>query len=123
MELCVEQHIEGLAGLRVHDVGAVDLVDVDALEEGLVADAAQRVIETHVDRVGVAGQCQAVLQVGFGLVVLDLPGVDAGVEEREPSGDAVLFLFEQVQGHGSGVVRVEETAAFVAELVALCAEG
>ncbi|WP_307815852.1 hypothetical protein [Myceligenerans indicum] len=61
----------------------LDLVDVDALEERLVGDAAQGVVQAHVDRVGVAGQLQAVLQVGLGLVVLDLPCLNPGVEERE----------------------------------------
>nr|WP_292866089.1 hypothetical protein [Microbacterium sp.] len=118
MESGIEQRVEGLAVLCIHGVGALDLVDVDALEERLVGDAAQRIIEAHVDRVSIAGQGQAVFQVGFGLVVLDFPRLDARVEEREPPGEAVLFLFEQVERHGSGVVGVQKAAAFVSELVA-----
>ena len=58
----------------------------------------------------------------FGLIVLDLPCIDLRVEEREPARDAVLFFFEEVQRDGSGVVGVEQAAAFVAELVALGGE-
>nr|WP_263623478.1 hypothetical protein [Rhodococcus ruber] len=59
----------------------------------------------------------------LGLVVLDLARVDLRIEEREPAGDAVLFLFEEVEWDGSGVVGVEQAAAFVAELVTLNGEG
>ncbi|WOF24111.1 hypothetical protein N8K70_05415 [Microbacterium betulae] len=90
----VEQHVERLAVVGGHGVDVLDLVDVDAVEERLVADAAQRVVQAYVDGVGVAGQSQAILQVGLGLVVLDLAGVDPRVEEREAPGDAVLFLFQ-----------------------------
>ncbi|ODR00855.1 hypothetical protein AWC25_19930 [Mycobacterium sherrisii] len=109
--------------LGVHDVGVLDLVDVDAVEERLIADAAQRVVQAHVDRVSVAGQGQAVLQVSLRLVVLDLRGVDAGVEEGDAPRDAVLFLFEQVERHGPRVVGVQEASSFVAELVAFGGEG
>jgi len=37
----VEQRVERLTRLRFHPVGVLDLVDVDALEERLVADASQ----------------------------------------------------------------------------------
>ncbi|MFD0865743.1 hypothetical protein ACFQ06_07950 [Tessaracoccus lubricantis] len=43
----------------------------------------------------------------LGLVVLDLARVDLRIEEREPAADAVLFLFEEVEWDGSGVVGVE----------------
>lgn len=50
----VDQRLEPLPMVSDHDVGVIDLVDVDALEERLVGDAAPRVVETHVDRVAVA---------------------------------------------------------------------
>ncbi|MCL2850460.1 MAG: hypothetical protein FWE61_10530 [Micrococcales bacterium] len=50
-------------------------VDVDAFEEGLVGDAPQGVVDAAVDGVHVRGQGEAVVQVGLGLVVLDLPGL------------------------------------------------
>ena len=71
----------------------------------------------------VTGESEAVFEVCLGLVVLDLPRVDLRVEEHQPSGDAVLFFFEEIERDGSGVVGVEQTAAFVAELVALSGEG
>ncbi|WP_454150869.1 hypothetical protein [Microbacterium lacticum] len=42
----------------------------------------------------VTSQRKTVFEVRFGLVVLNLAGVYLRVEEREPSGDAVLFFFE-----------------------------
>ncbi|WP_246092407.1 hypothetical protein [Yimella lutea] len=41
VEVRVEQRIERLAVLSSHSVGVLDLVDVDALEERLVADASE----------------------------------------------------------------------------------
>nr|WP_263970278.1 hypothetical protein [Gulosibacter chungangensis] len=71
----------------------------------------------------VTGQSEAVFEVCFGLIVLDLPCIDLRVEEREPACDAVLFFFEEVQRDGSGVVGVEQAAAFVTEPVALDGVG
>src|SRR5699024_12854214 len=42
---------------------------------------------SHVDRVGVACQGQAFIEVGAGLVALDLAGFDPGVEESDLSGE------------------------------------
>ncbi|MFC5272921.1 hypothetical protein [Brachybacterium sacelli] len=91
--------------------------DGEAFEEGLVGDAAQRVVDAHVDRVGVACQGQAVIEVGAGLVVLDLAGLDARVEEGDLPGDAVLLGLEQVQRHRSGVVGLEQLGSLVVEAV------
>ncbi|WP_217494855.1 hypothetical protein [Brevibacterium sp. CS2] len=66
----------------------------------------------------VPSEGEAVVQVCFGLFVLDVAGVDLGVEEREPTGDAVLLRAEQVEGHGSGVVSLHELGALVTERVA-----
>ncbi|WP_230846746.1 hypothetical protein [Propionibacterium freudenreichii] len=106
VERWIDQHVEGLARAGFHEVAAVELVHADAVEERLVADAPQRVVDAHVDRVHVAGESQAVFQVRLGLVVLDLAGVDPRVQERETTGDAVLLLFEKVQRYGPGVVGV-----------------
>ncbi|WP_248114939.1 MULTISPECIES: hypothetical protein [unclassified Micrococcus] len=66
----------------------------------------------------VAGEREAVVQVRFGLLVLDVSGVDLCVEEREPSRDAVLLCGEEVEGDGAGVVGLHELGPFVAERVA-----
>ncbi|MFQ6484663.1 hypothetical protein [Brachybacterium epidermidis] len=66
----------------------------------------------------VACEGETVLQVRFGLFILDVSGVDLGVEEGEPSGDAVLLGGEQVEGHCSGVVGLHELGPFVAEGIA-----
>ncbi|MFH5244366.1 hypothetical protein ACHIPV_21195 [Antrihabitans sp. NCIMB 15448] len=54
----------------------------------------------------------------FGLLVLDVSGVDLCVEEREPPSDAVLLAREEVEGDGSGVVGLHELGPFVTERVA-----
>ncbi|MDO5671749.1 MAG: hypothetical protein Q4G30_02675 [Actinomycetaceae bacterium] len=71
----------------------------------------------------VTGQGEAVFEVRFSLVVLDLSRVDLRIEEHEAARDAVLFLFEEVQRDSSGVVGVEQAAAFVPEPVALDGVG
>ncbi|WP_097784465.1 hypothetical protein [Propionibacterium freudenreichii] len=57
------------------------------------------------------------------MVVLDLSGFDPGIQECEAPGDTVLFFLEEVQRYGSSMVSVEETAAFVAEFLALSCQG
>ncbi|MEE8737009.1 hypothetical protein [Bifidobacterium subtile] len=99
----VEEDVEGLAWL------AVDLVvhlDVELVEEGLVGDAPQGVVDAHVQLVAVPREREAVIQVGFGLVVFDVSGVDLGVEKGHAAGDLVLFLFEEVNRHCSFKVGV-----------------
>ncbi|WP_263970280.1 MULTISPECIES: hypothetical protein [Microbacteriaceae] len=39
MDCRIEQRVERLTRLRFHPIGVLDLVDMDALEERLVADA------------------------------------------------------------------------------------
>ncbi|MFI8594322.1 hypothetical protein ACIGCK_07845 [Microbacterium sp. NPDC078428] len=41
MEIRVEQRIERLTRVSRHNVGVLDLIDVNALEERLVADASE----------------------------------------------------------------------------------
>ncbi|OJX94398.1 MAG: hypothetical protein BGO96_16035 [Micrococcales bacterium 73-15] len=100
----VEEDVEGLAWF------AVDLVvglDVELVEEGLVGDPSQGVVDAHVQLVAVPGEFEAVLQVGFGLVVLDVSGVDLGVEEGHAASDLVLLLLEEVNRHRSVQVGVQ----------------
>ncbi|QWF22190.1 hypothetical protein [Nocardioides sp. LMS-CY] len=66
----------------------------------------------------VACEGEAVVQVGFGLFVFDVAGVDLCVEEREPTGDALLLRGEEVEGDGASVVGLHELGAFTAERVA-----
>lgn len=92
LDFGVEQGVERHSWIGVD---GVVVGDRQSFEEGLVGDATQRVIDAHVDRVGVACQSQAIVQVAAGLVVLDLAGLDPGGEERDLAGDAVLFGLEQ----------------------------
>ena len=90
----VKEDVEGLAGLSVDVVVGLD---VELVEEGLVGDPPQRVVDAHVQFVAVPRESEAVIEVGFGLVVLDVSGVDLGVEEGHAAGDLVLFFVHQVQ--------------------------
>ncbi|HQY96686.1 MAG: hypothetical protein L0H96_00615 [Humibacillus sp.] len=117
LDVAVEEHVERDAGFAVD---GVVISDDELVEEGLVGDPAERIVDAHVDGVHVPGEGEAVVQVGFGLVVLDVAGVDLRVEEREPPRDAVLLGAEQVEGHGSGVMSLHELGALVTERVAFC---
>lgn len=81
-------------------------------------DAAQGVIDAHVDRMHVAGEGEAVVQVGLGLLVFGVAGFDLRVEPGQPPGDAVLLGLEQIERDRSGVVGLQQLGAFVAEFVA-----
>ncbi|WP_166741805.1 hypothetical protein [Cumulibacter soli] len=52
----------------------------------------------------VARQREAVIEVGFGLLVLVGGCFDLRVEPGEPTSDAVLLGLEEVDGDRSGVV-------------------
>ncbi len=67
----------------------------------------------------IPGQGEAVVQVGFGPVVLDVSGVDLRVQERQAAGDLVLLFLHQVQRHGAFEVCVQELGPPVVEVVAL----
>ena len=73
MYVWVEEDVEGFAWAAVD--GAVGL-DVELVEEGLVGGSPQRVVDAHVEGVAVPGEGEAVVEVCFGLVVLDVSGVD-----------------------------------------------
>jgi hypothetical protein len=85
----VEQHVEGLAELGAD---GVDLADVDALEERLVGDPAQRVVDAGVDGVAVTGEGEAVVQVSLGCLVLSPPAAASGNVWRRPW--RLLFVVE-----------------------------
>ncbi|WP_300345329.1 hypothetical protein [Nesterenkonia sp.] len=91
LDLGVEQDVEGLAGLPVHDIG---FCDVELVEERLVGCAAQRVIDARVDRVAVTSQGQAVLQMGLGLLVLQGAGLDLCFQERQAFSDPLLLSLQ-----------------------------
>ncbi|MGO3358996.1 MAG: hypothetical protein ACTILK_08420 [Bifidobacterium crudilactis] len=111
----VEEDAERFAGLGV-DV--VVVLDVELVEEGLVGDPAQRVVDAHVQLVAVPSELEAVVEVGLGLVVFDVAGLNLGVEEGHATGDLVLLLLHQVQGHRAVEVGVQELGTPVVEVLA-----
>jgi hypothetical protein len=61
---------------------------------------------------------EGVIEVGAGVGVLAVVGVDAAVDAVELGEDAVLFSFEQGQWDGVGVVGLQEPFLLVLEPVA-----
>ena len=108
MEVRIQERIKRFPGFRRHCFNVLDLVDVDSFEERLVADTSECVVNTHVNRVHVPGQGEAVFKVCSGLVVFNLSCVNLPVEECQSSGDTVLLFFEKVKRNGSGVVGMEQ---------------
>ncbi|MEK0218618.1 hypothetical protein WM014_07345 [Bifidobacterium mongoliense] len=111
----VEEDAERFAGLGV-DV--VVVLDVELVEEGLVGDAAQGVVDAHVQLVAVPGEFQAVVEVGLGLIVFDVAGLNLGVEEGHAPGDLVLLLLHEIERDGAVEVGVQEFGAPVIEVLA-----
>ncbi|MFT8986994.1 MAG: hypothetical protein ABF966_02015 [Bifidobacterium psychraerophilum] len=89
------------------------------LEERLIAGPSQRIILTHIQLVAIARQSQAVVQVGLGLVVFHVPGLDLHLQERQAPADALLLALEQVDGDGSRVVGLEQLASLVQQVASL----
>ena len=78
MGVRVEQPVEwlGVCGVDAGRVVGVEFDDVDALENGLVGDAAQVVVEAEVDRVGVGGEVEALVHGFQGDGLVDLGGFE-----------------------------------------------
>ncbi|MCI1787662.1 MAG: hypothetical protein LKI58_06300 [Actinomyces sp.] len=121
LNLRVAEHVEGLLELGPDPSLAV-LVDVDAGEERLVAQPPVQVVAPLVDVRDVRQQSQRVLQVLPGLQVLVVVGGDVVVDRLQRGADAGLLAFEHVQGHGVGVVGLQQLEALAFQLVALSGE-
>ncbi|MDK9295044.1 hypothetical protein FAM19031_001144 [Propionibacterium freudenreichii] len=101
VDLGVEEHFEGSV---VVDAELVVFVDVDLGEEGLVAEASVGVVAAFVDFGAVGEQVEGVVEVGSGVCVVAVVGVDAAVGGVEFGEDAVLFSFEDGEWDGASVV-------------------
>ncbi|WP_232004584.1 hypothetical protein [Propionibacterium freudenreichii] len=91
VDLGVEEHFEGSVVL---DAELVVFVDVDLGEEGLVAEASVCVVAAFVDFGAVGEQVEGVVEVGSGVGVVAVVGVNAAVGGVEFGENAVLFSFE-----------------------------
>ncbi|WP_170931308.1 hypothetical protein [Aeromicrobium sp. PE09-221] len=80
VDLGVGQH---LVGALVLDAELVVFFDVDLGEEGLVAQAPVGVVAAGVDVGAVGQQVEGVFEVGAGVGVLAVVGVDTAVEAVE----------------------------------------
>ncbi|MCI1674097.1 MAG: hypothetical protein LKI34_07780 [Bifidobacterium tibiigranuli] len=112
----VEKDVERLPQLSLD---TIVVPHPQLLEERLIARPPQRIIQTHIQLVAVARQGQAVVQVGLGLVVFHVPGLDLHLQERQASAHALLLALEQVDGDDSRVVGLEQFAAFVEQVASL----
>ncbi|MGO3041234.1 hypothetical protein [Ancrocorticia populi] len=119
VDLGVEQH---LVGALVLDSELVVFLDVDLGEEGLVAQAAVGVVAAGVDVGAVGQQVEGVCEVGAGVGVFAVVGVDAAGHLVELSEDAVLFAFEERERDRVGVVSLEESFLLALEPVAVGGE-
>ncbi|MCI2186727.1 MAG: hypothetical protein LKK40_10615 [Bifidobacterium tibiigranuli] len=121
LHLRIAQHVEGLLELGPDPPLAV-LVDIDAGEERLVAQFAVQVVAPLVDVRDVGQQAERVLQVLACFQVLVVVGGDVVVDRLQGRADAGLLAFEHVQGHGVGVVGLQQLEALAFQLVALPGE-
>ncbi|WP_234417804.1 hypothetical protein [Miniimonas sp. S16] len=101
----------------------VVFVDVDLGEEGLVAQAAVRVVAPTVDVGAVGQQVQRIVEVGAGVGIVAVVGVDTPVHAVEFSEDAVLLSSEHRQRDRIGVVGLHEPVLFVFEPVTVLGEA
>ncbi|WP_244223214.1 hypothetical protein [Brevibacterium aurantiacum] len=119
VDLGVQQH---LVRALVLDAEFVVFLDVDLGEEGLVAQATVGVVAAGVDVGAVGQQVERVFEVGAGVGVLAVVGVDTAGHLVELSEDAVLLPFEQSERDRVGVVRLEESFLLALQPVAIRGE-
>ncbi|WGP06171.1 hypothetical protein QFE97_00055 [Bacillus subtilis] len=89
----------------------------------MVAQAPVGVVTSAVDVGAVGQQVQRIVEVGAGVSVVAVVGVDTPVEVVEFTQDAVLFSFEDGQRDGVGVVGLHEPVLFVFEPVTVLGEA
>ncbi|MFV0257487.1 MAG: hypothetical protein ACK5PP_03425 [Acidimicrobiales bacterium] len=97
----------------------VVVFEVDAGEEGLVAQAPVGVVAAGVDVGAVGEQVEGVVEVDAGVGVLAVVGVDASVHLVQLGEDAVLFALEHCQRDGVGVVGLDELGLLALQAVAV----
>ncbi|MFB9620476.1 hypothetical protein [Brooklawnia cerclae] len=113
LEIGVGQSVEWGA---VAHADVVVLVDVDGLEEGLVAQAPIRIVGVGVDVGHVGHQHERVVEVRPSIRVLAVVGLDAELDGLQRRVDPVLFPLEQVQRDGARVVGLEELGLLTLQL-------
>jgi len=114
---------ERVVGPLVLDAGFAVVVNEDGGEECLVAQTTVRVVAPPVDVRRVCEQPDRVLQVRASLGVLVVVCSDPIVDRLQLSADAGLFLLEQVQRHGVGIVRLQQLDPLVVETITVSGEA
>ena len=104
------------------DPNVVVLIDVDRLEQRLVAQPAVRVVGCLVDVGRVRQQGQRVIEVRAGEGILAVVGVDPVLDRLQRCRDPILLPLEQLQRDRSRVVSAEQLFSLVFELRSPCGE-
>ncbi|WP_260266567.1 hypothetical protein [Propionibacterium freudenreichii] len=102
--------------VAVADAHVVVLVDVDRLEQRLVAQAAVRVVGVLVEVRGVGQQLQRVIEVRPRISVVAVVRGDPVLDGLQRRGDPVLLALEEVERDRSGVVGLEQLLLLAFEL-------
>ncbi|MCD2115656.1 MULTISPECIES: hypothetical protein [Rhodococcus] len=102
--------------VAVADAHVVVLVDVDRLEQRLLAQAAVRVVGVLVEVRGVGQQLQRVIEVRPRISVVAVVRGDPVLDGLQRRGDPVLLALEEVERDRSGVVGLEQLLLLAFEL-------
>lgn len=76
-----------------------------------------------VEAVAVLHQVEGLVEVGPHESGIDVVALEGALDVVQLAADSTLFLLEQLEWHGSGVVGVEEAAALGLQLAASYAQG
>ncbi|MDR3108024.1 MAG: hypothetical protein LBU05_07540 [Bifidobacteriaceae bacterium] len=93
--------------------GAGFVVDVDFAEEGLVGQSSDGVVGLLVHRLGVAGEGEVGVEVGFERGVVFAAGLQVAGDHGEAFFEGFLFAGHHFQAHGAFEVGVYEPVLLV----------
>lgn len=96
----------------VADAHVVVLVDVDRLEQRLVAQPAVRVVGVGIDVGDVGQQLERVIEIRARLRVVTVVRGDPVSDRLQRGRDPVLFLLEEIERNRASVVGVEQLLLF-----------
>ncbi|MGK0721081.1 hypothetical protein [Leucobacter sp. W1478] len=102
--------------VAVADAHVVVLVEVDRIEQRLIDEPTVRVVGVLVDVGGVGQQFQGVVEVLSRCGVVAVVRGDPVFDGLQRGGDPILFLLEEVEWDGSGVVGLEQLLLLAFEL-------
>nr|WP_228838004.1 hypothetical protein [Nocardia amamiensis] len=114
-QLAAEECLERLGQFNADVV----LFEVDLLEEGLVEQAPDAAVGLQVARIAVAGVVQRSTQVVLNDLDVEQAGLQVCLDPGQLPGDAVLFVFHQIERDRSGVVGLEQLGPLIEQALLL----